>query len=131
MCFVVKSKTRWKFNIFPKIVYKFVIKIDDNNCESFYYQDRYKLNKLKKVSFKKIELYKESNSLDSNYNNYSIGLHYYTSIIECYAQSRLVQSPTRKPTIVKCIIPPFSLRKENNEHAGITNKLKIIKYETI
>lgn len=131
MCFVVKSKTKWEFNIFPKIVYKFVIKIDDNNCESFYYQERYKLNKLKKVSFKKIELYKESNSLDSNYNNYSIGLHYYTSLIECDAQSRLVQSPTRKPVIVKCIIPSFSLRKENNRREGITNKLKIVKYETV
>lgn len=131
MCFVVKSKTRWKFNIFPKTVYKFVIKIDDNNCESFYYQERYKLNELKKVSFKKIKLYKESNSMDSNYSNYSIGLHYYTSIIERDAQSRLVNSPTRKPMIVKCIIPSFSLRKENNVREGITNKLKIVKYETI
>lgn len=131
MCFVVKSKTRWKFNIFPKTVYKFVIKIDDNTCESFYYQDLYKLNKLKKVSFKKIEAYKESNSLDFNYSNYSIGLHYYTSLIECDAQSHLVNSPTRKPVIVKCIIPPFSLRKENNRREGITNKLKIVKYETV
>lgn len=131
MCFVVKSKTRWKFNIFPKVVYKFVLKFDDKTCESFYYEDLYKLNKLKKVSFKKIELYKESNSLDSNYNNYSIGLHYYTSLIECDAQSRLVQSPTRKPVIVKCIIPSFSLRKENNRREGITNKLKIVKYEAI
>lgn len=131
MCFVVKSKTKWKFNIFPKVVYKFVLKLEDKICESFYYQDIYKLNELKKVSFKKIESYKESNSMNSNYSNYSIGLHYYTSIIECYAQSRLVQSPTRKPTIVKCIIPPFSLRKENNNRKGITNKLKIIKYETI
>ena len=105
--------------------------IDDQNCESFYYQDRYKLNELKKVSFKKIELYKESNSMDSNYSNYSIGLHYYTSLIECDGQSRLVHSPTRKPMVVKCIIPPFSLRKENNNREGITNKLKIIKYETI
>lgn len=131
MCFVVKSKTKWKFNIFPKTVYKFVIKIDDNNCESFYYQDRYKLNELKKVSFKKIRAYKESNSMDSNYSNYLIGLHYYTSSIECFVQSRLVQSPTHQPIMVKCIIPPFSLRKENNNREGITNKLKIIKYETI
>ena len=131
MCFTVNSKTKWKFNIFPKIVYKFVLMIDDQNCESFYYQDRYKLNKLKKVSFKRIELYKESHSFDSNYNNYSVGLHYYTSLIECYVQSCFVDSPTCKPIIVKCIIPPFSLRKENNNREGITNKLKIVKYETI
>lgn len=131
MCFVVQSKTKWKFNIFPKVVYKFVIKIDDNNCESFYYQEQYKLNKLKKVSFKKIKAYKKSNSMDSNYSNYSIGLHYYTSLIECDAQSCLVNSPTRKPVIVKCIIPLFSLRKENNRREGITNKLKIVKYETV
>ena len=64
-------------------------------------------------------------------DTYSIGLHYYTSLIECDAQSRLVQSPTRQSIIAKCIIPPFSLRKENNNREGITNKLKIIKYETI
>lgn len=135
MCFVVKSKTRWKFNIFPKTVYKFVIKIDDSNCESFFYQDRYKLNKLKKVSFKKIEAYKETSifvsNIDTFFDTYSIGLHYYVSRVVCMSNSLSVCCPTRKPMIVKCIIPPFSLRKENNEHSGITNKLKIVKYETI
>lgn len=127
MCFTVNSKTKWKFNIFPKIVYKFVVKINNEHCESFFYQERYKLNELKKISFKKIELYKESNFINSNYHNYFIGLHYYTSLILCDAQSRFVQSPTRKPIIVKCIIPPFSWRKENNNREGITNKLKIVK----
>lgn len=131
MCFIVKSKTRWKFNIFPKIVYKFVIKINDKNCESFYYQEKYRLNKLKKVPFKKIKAYKEPNSPYFNYDNYSIGLHYYTSLIQCEAESRLIHSPTRYPRIVKCIIPPFSLRKENPAREGITNKLKIVEYETI
>lgn len=131
MCFVVKSKTRWKFNIFPKVVYKFVTKIDDKNCESFYYQEKYKLNELKKISFKKIEAYKEIYSFHKSLDAYSIGLHYYTSLIQCAAASHLVYSPTRKPMIVKCIIPPFSLRKENNNREGITNKLKIVKYETI
>lgn len=131
MCFIVKSKTRWKFNIFPKTVYKFVIKIDDKNCESFYYQEKYKLNKLKKVPFKKIKLYKETHSFHENLDIYSIGLHYYTSLIQCEAESRFVYSSTRKPRIVKCIIPPFSLRKENSARVGITNKLKIVKYETI
>lgn len=131
MCFIVKSKTRWKFNIFPKTVYKFVTKIDDKNCKSFYYQEKYRLNKLKKVSFKKIKAYKEPNPMDFNYDNYSIGLHYYTSFGRCIAQSRFMQSPTRKSMIVKCIIPPFSLRKENSVREGITNKLKIVEYETI
>lgn len=137
MCFTVKSKTRWKFNIFPKTVYKFVLKIDDNYCESFYYQERYKLNKLKKVSFKKIELYKTPSAFYTNdYNNlfmdvYSIGLHYYTDRTECVAQSCIIGSPTRIPLMVKCIIPPFSLRKENNNHEGITNKIKIVSYETV
>lgn len=137
MCFIVKSKTQWKFNIFPKTVYKFVIKIDDKDCESFYYQEKYRLNKLKKVPFKKIKLYKETGVLYMNNetwlttDTYSIGLHYYTSLIQCEAKSRFVHSPTRKPRIVKCIIPPFSLRKENQNREGITNKLKIIEYETI
>lgn len=136
MCFIVKSKTRWKFNIFPKTVYKFVIKIDDKNCESFYYQEKYKLNKLKKVPFKKIKAYKESSVLYMNNemglttDTYTIGLHYYTSLIQCEAESCFVHSPTRKPMVVKCIIPPFSLRKENSVREGITNKLKIVKYET-
>lgn len=130
MCFIVKSKTRWKFNIFPKIVYKIVIKIDDKNCESFYYQEKYRLNKLKKIPFKKIKAYKEPNSSYFNYDNYSIGLHYYTSLIQCTVESCLVHSPIRYPRIVKCIIPPFSLRKENSVREGITNKLKIVEYET-
>ena len=137
MCFVVKSKTKWKFNIFPKTVYKFVLKIDDKKCESFYYQEKYRLNELKKVPFKKIKAYKESSVLYMNNemclitDKHSIGLHYYTSLIQCAAKSCLVYSPTRVPRIVKCIIPPFSLRKENSAHKGITNKLKIVKYETI
>lgn len=130
MCFIVKSKTRWKFNIFPKTVYKFVLKIDDTNCESFYYQEKYKLNKLKKVPFKKIKLYKETHSFHENLDTYSIGLHYYTSLPKCAAESYLVHSPTRVSRIVKCIIPPFSLRKENSAREGITNKLKIVEYET-
>lgn len=130
MCFIVKPKTRWKLNIFPKIVYKFVIKIDDTNCESFYYQEHYKLNELKKVSFKKIEAYKEP-TMFPDYLNYSVGLHYYTSFIECDLHARLIYCSTRPPEIVKCIIPPFSLRKENTNREGITNKIKIIKYETI
>lgn len=138
MCFTVNSKTRWKFNIFSKTVYKFVLKIDDKNCKSFYYQERYKLNELKKVSFKKIELYKETSTFyTNNYMNcpitdtYSIGLHYYTKRSECVAQSWIIGSHSRIPTIVKCIIPPFSLRKENHNHEGITNKIKIISYETV
>lgn len=137
MCFIVKSKTRWKFNIFPKTVYKFVTKIDDKNCESFYYQEKYKLNKLKKVPFKKIKLYKESsvlymdNGMCLTTDTYTIGLHYYTSLVQCAVDSSFVYSPTRKPIIVKCIIPPFSLRKENQNWEGITNKLKIVEYETI
>lgn len=131
MCFIVKSKTRWKFNIFPKTVYKFVTKINDKKCESFYYQEKYRLNELKKVSFKKIKLYKETHSFHENLDMYSIGLHYYTSLIQCEAESYFVHSPTRKPMVVKCIIPSFSLRKENSVREGITNKLKIVKYETI
>lgn len=137
MCFIVKSKTRWKFNIFPKIVYKFVIKIDDKNCKSFYYQEKYKLNELKKVPFKKIKLYKESSVLYMNNgrclttDTYSIGLHYYTSLTQCVVESCFVHSPTYEPMIVKCIIPPFSFRKENPARVGITNKLKIVEYETI
>lgn len=128
MCFVVKSKIKWKFNIFPKTVYKFVRKLDDKQCESFWYLEKYRLNELKKVSFKKIESCKEPYPVGINYDNYSIGLHYYTSFRECEIQFRLAYGSVPESRIVKCIIPSFSLRKENGKCEGITNKLKIVKF---
>lgn len=128
MCFIIKSKTRWKFNIFPKTVYKLVRKLDDKQCESLWYREKYRLNKLKKVSFKKIESHKETNTFSESLDKYSIGLHYYTSLREGGVQFRLMHGPILKFSIVKCIIPSFSLRKENENCEGITNKLKIVKF---
>lgn len=132
MCLLVEPKTKWKFNIFPKTVYKFVRKINNTKCESIFYQEPYILNKIKKIPFKKIKSHKRIDSfLREEADRYSVGLYYYTTLDKAKVQLSYVDELNFNPIIVKCIIPPFSLRIENDIYEGITNKLKIVKYETV